>query len=249
MAVAVDASSPVRTNGAASTTTPVTSASFTAPANALLVCCISCDGSSADGGGGTLLTATPSDTGTLTWTKQVERTWIETTDGAQSAIWTARTTSAVSRTVSVTRQSAGSGVVRRTSFKVYVLTGVDVDGTPVDTVGASNEGGSATNNLTTTSVTPGASGLLVVCDTDWNAAGNLASSDLTVDTTTFATEISVCSGYKTCTAGVGVTGNLDAGGAGAVQHKWCQIVVRAAAVFIAAAFKPICQAVQRASYR
>jgi hypothetical protein len=113
------------------------------------------------------------------------------------------------------------------SAKCYVLTGVDVDGTPVDSVTANNEGGSTTNNLTTTSVTPGATGLLIAADTDWQALGSFeASSDLTQDTTTFAGLVSVCDGYKVCTSGVGVTGNLNAAGSSAAQHKWCQIVVR-----------------------
>lgn len=215
MAIAVDSSSPVRWAG---TSLTVASASFTAPTDALLVVCVSGDGT-------TSITATVSDSGSLTWTVRVTRDNTETTSGGCSFIATARTTSSVSRTVSVGLGAALESA--RKSAKLYVLTGVDVDGTPVDTVGASNEGGASTNNLTTSSVTPGATGLLVCCDTDWNQLGSYqASSDLTQDTADYTGQISVCSGYKTCSSGVGVTGNLNAAGTSAAQHKWTQIVVR-----------------------
>ena len=227
MAIAVDASTPARWAADLANNGTQASASFTAPADALLVACISFDGDSVALHGG----PTFADSGGLTWTQQVIRTNSETTAGGGSAIYTARTTSSVARTATLGRDGAGSdsATQKQYSCKLYVLTGVDVDGTPVDTVGASNEGGSNTNNLTTSSVTPGANGLLICCDTDWNALGAYeASSDLTQDTTTYTGEISVCSGYKTCTSGVGVTGNLNAAGTSAAQHKWCQITVREA---------------------
>jgi hypothetical protein len=223
MAIAVDASSPIRWNGLPGRTQAITSASFTAPANAFLVVCSSHDGDATAG------TITVTDSGGLAWTERVSRTWAETTGGAASFLVTARTTSSVSRTVTITRGNNGENTTRRASAKLYVLTGVDVDGTPFDTVGANNEGGSATNDLTTTSLTPGATGLLLCCDSDWTAGGVFTSSDLTVDTATYAGECSVCSGYKACTSGVGVTGNLNTGGTAAAQHKWCQLIVREAA--------------------
>lgn len=229
MAVAVDASTPARWAGASASGTATTSASFTAPADALLVACVSWDGGDAATHGN--FTYAFSDSGGLTWTLQVMRTHRETTDGGASAIYTARTTSAVARTAATTLTWTvnTSNNIRR-SVKLYVLTGVDVDGTPVDTVGANNEGGSGTNNLTTTSITPGADGLLLCSDTDWNALGAFqASSDLTQDTAHYTGEISVCSGYKVTTSGVGVTGNLNAAGGSAAQHKWTQVTVRAAA--------------------
>jgi len=223
MAIAVDASSPVRWTGTPSSPVgTIVSASFTAPTDALLVACVSGDGIGTDAA-----VITMSDSGGLAWTLRVARTWSETTDGGYSGIYTARTTSSTSRTVTMT---ASAGIsAKRYSIKLYVLTGVDVGGTPVDTVGANNEGGSTTNNLTTTSITPGANGLLICCDTDWNQLGVYTSSDLTIDTADYAGAISVCSGYKTCTSGAGVTGNLNAGGTGAAQHKWCQVTVRESA--------------------
>lgn len=224
MAVALDASTPARFTGTVSAGGSITSASFTAPANALIEVDAQFDGDN-DGHGGT---SGISDTGGLSWTKRVERTLSETTAGGGSVIWTARTTSSASRTVSVTRTGGSAGALRW-SAKVRVWTGADVDGTPVDTVGANNEGGSGTNNLTTSSVTPGAAGVLVVSGTDWNALGTPASSDLTADAAHYAGSLSVVSGYKACSSGVSVTGNLDASGTSAAQWKWCQVVVREAA--------------------
>jgi hypothetical protein len=235
MAIAVDASSPIRWTGTISSGGTITSASFTAPANALLV--ITCQGDS--NAGTSAHDVTCADSGGLAWTEQVARLDQETTLGGCSAIFTARTTSATSRTVSVGWTGGAGGTNRRYSAKAYVLTGVDVDGVPVDTVGANNEGGSTTNNLTTTSLTPGATGLLIATSCDWSASGSFeASSNLTQDTTTYAGAISVCSGYRTCASGVGVSGNLNAAGGAAAQHKWVQLVLREAAAAATTAVLP-----------
>lgn len=219
MAVAVDGSTPVRWTGTVNSGVGITSASFTAPTDALLVVCGNSDGSDVD------WTPAVSDSGGLTWTSRVARTQLEGLTGGGTAILTARTTSSVSRTVSWAPTWTPSATHLQ-SAKLYVLTGVDVGGTPVDTVGANNEGSSTTNNLTTTSITAGANGLLICADTDWNELGVFTSSDLTIDTADYAGAISVCSGYKSVSNGASVNGNLDAGGSAAAQHKWCQIIVR-----------------------
>lgn len=224
MAIAVDASTPARWATSSASGVASTSSSFTAPANALLVLCANLDADTSSCG-----TVTPAvaDSGGLTWTQRVRRATNETTDGGETVIYTARTTSSTSRTVDWNPSwTVNTGTAHQKSAKLYVLTGVDVDGTPVDTVGANNEGGSGTNNLTTSSITPGANGLLVACDTDWNALGTMTSSDLTMDTAHYAGLMSVSSGYKTTTSGVGATANLNAGGSASAQHKWTQVTVR-----------------------
>lgn len=227
MGISLDASTPARwagvpTAGGAS----LNSASFTAPANSFLVLCINMDGTSSQASAA----PTVADSGSLTWTKQKEILWGTTLNGGYSAIWTAIQTTSAARTVNISNPGANQNL--RTSGKVYVFTGVDIAGTPVDTTGTNNAGASATNNLTTSSVTPGADGVLVVCDTEWNELGVETSSDLNIgfDTADYAGQISVASGAKACSNGVAVTGNLNAGGTAAAQHKWTQIVVRAAAV-------------------
>lgn len=249
MAIALDASTPARWAGTPAASSPITSAAFTAPANAFLVLvgCYDADASQ------TLVPAV-SDSGGLTWTAQVARTGAEATAGGVSQIFTARTVSAVSRTIDYTRPASGNN--SRLSAVCYVFTGVDVDGTPVDTVGANNEGGSGTNNLTTTSLTPGATGVLVVVGNEWNALGACTSSDLKgVDSIVgsshaeYAGAIDVMDGWKVCTSGVGVTGNLDAAGSGTAQWKWCQIIVRASAAvaFMPQPFKFPKEAIRRAA--
>lgn len=231
MACAVDASSPIRvTNLTGISNTNMDSASFTAPANSLLVVCIEHDGSTTVNGGVLTLTLSLTTGAALTWTQQVARLWGDTTIGGASYIYTAPAVTSEARVVRVNSAwTIGTGNGMDRSSKIYVVTGADLAGTPVDTTGAGNNGGSTTNNLTTTSITPGASGLLFAADCDWTAAGVFeASSDLTQSSATSAGNSSWCDGYKAVTSGVGATANLNAFGSGAVQHKWCQIIVREA---------------------
>lgn len=227
MAAVVDTTnSPARVAAASNSGTGLVTASFTAASGAFLVAIAHLDGTSVQLG---TVTRTISDSGGLTWTEQVVRLHSESTDGGLVGIYTAITVSAVARTVTWNPTwTTGTSTNRRKSLKVYAVDGVDIAGTPVDTVGAGNEGGSSTNNLTTTSITPGATGLLFCGDTEFNQLGVLTSSDLTIDTADYAGEISVASGYKTSSSGVGVTGNLNAGGASSAQHKWVQVTVREA---------------------
>jgi hypothetical protein len=222
MAIAVDASSPVRWSGANTANgSTFVSASFTPPNGSFIVIMITNDTTTGESGAAYTLTG-----GSLTYTNRVERQGTETTTGGYSGIYTAPVVTGSAMTITLTR-TAGTASTGRASLWARVLTGVDGT-TPVDTVGASNEGGSTSTTLTTTSITPGANGMLFVADTDWNTKGVMTSSDLTIDTANYATAISVASGYKTCTSGVGVTGSLTAGAAGP-QHKWTQIIVREAA--------------------
>lgn len=231
MAVALDASSPARVSGVGASGVAVTTASFTAPTDAVLVACIE-----ADGDGIHSETMAVSDSGGLAWTlvPKVERTWAEATTGGYAGIFTAKTTSAVGRTVTITMTFTGGTNFRRT-VQVYVFTGADLAGTPIDTTGANNEGGSGTNNLTTTSITPGANGVHVCAGCDWAALGAATSSDLKgIDSVVgsghaeFAGAIDVIDGWHTTTSGVGSTANLDAA-AGTPQWKWIQITIREAA--------------------
>lgn len=233
MAVALDASTPARWTGTPNRGAAITMPSpFTAPANSYLVVCIERDGSS----GGGAATYTVSDSSGLTWNNSlVERTEAETTTGGGSKIAVAVAVASVARTVTVTRSADGDNGVLRVSATCYVYTGVDILGTPVDVVTASNEGGSATVNFTTTSLTPGATGVIVACGTDFNAKGACTSSDLRgVDSVVgsghaeYAGAIDVIDGWHTVTSGVGASANLTAFAA-TPQWKWCQIIVREAA--------------------
>jgi hypothetical protein len=230
MAAAVDTTnSPARWAGTPSPGGTITSGSFTAAADSFFVLALNCDGNDdASFANGVANPLVPSTTGgsALTWTKRVSRLWSEATTGGMSEIWTAPATTSVARTVTVTKDGACLGS-QRVSAKLFVVTGVDLSGTPVDAVGASNEGGTNTDPTNTTNVTPGANGLLFVAATDWSQTGTGTSSNLTLDMGDYAGQITAWSGYRTCSSGVAVNGNLNP--PATPQFKWCQIVVREAA--------------------
>lgn len=264
MAIALDASTPGRWSGTPANAGTIVSGSFTAPIDSYLTVVIEMDTDAAQSN--QVFTVTDSGGG-ITWGQRVERTDDEATAGGQTTIWTGRVTTLVSRTVTVTRTSGNSGTNRRVSAVCYVHTGVDVGGTPFDAITANNEGGSGTNNLSTTSVTPGADGVLIAAGTEWNALGACTSSDLKgVDGIVgsshaeYAGSMDVMDGWKACSSGVGVTGNLDAFGAATAQWKWVTIVLRAAPTATLAArfpnsgtrpapFKPMGDAFRSAKYK
>src|SRR5579862_4311556 len=129
MGILVDASTPARWAGTPASAGSITSASFTAPANSLLVLAVEADTNPAGGN----ITVTVSDTGSLAWTKQVEENGNDDITGGYSSIWTAKPGTSAARTVSVTNTYTGG--TGRISAKLYVLTGQDTT-TPVDTTGA-----------------------------------------------------------------------------------------------------------------
>lgn len=229
MAAAIDGTSPaIATGSIANNGGTLATASFTAPTDAFLVAFIAmeCYGSEPSD-------MTITDSGGLTWTQRPVRTWAEAIEFNYMASYTARTTSSTARTVTLTRVGSGGGDgALRLWLKVFVVTGVDVNGTPIDTTGASNEGSTSTNNATTTSLTPGATGLHLVAAMDVNGLGTYTSSDLTIQTsdqatTSFGTYNTVF-GYKTATSGVGSTANLNAGGTGTAGQDWLQVIIREA---------------------
>jgi hypothetical protein len=220
MALAIDASSPNRAQGAVSTTT-ITTNSFTPPNNSLLVACWSGDTASGVGANPTV-----SNSGTaLSWTGRVQADANTITGAAgQSAIDTAWLTTSRSLTVTV---SASSNLVT-ISLKVYVITGAD----PTTWIGGTNLDGytSTGPNVTTATLTSqSASSLMVVAATDWKANGDPVSSDLTVDSFTTAGAISGTSGYKFLSSTGGQTANLDAGGTLNAQWTWAAMEILPAA--------------------
>lgn len=219
MALAIDASTPVRVNTATAT---ATTATFTPPAGSLLVAATSMNTSSSGSG-----TVSIANTGSaLTWTLQK---LANKSNGGQPGAATIHTASAASGAITVTATTtnnlAGTLI---TSLKVYVLTGAAT----TNPVGGSNSGGSTTNNLTTTAFTStGTASLAVFAATEWNALGAASSSDLTADVVVASGDsIDGLSGYKTIAAsGSSVTANLDAAGTGAAAWSWCGVEILAAA--------------------
>lgn len=166
--------------------------------------------------------ATIANDGTaLTWTNIVNAGAADT--GAVACWYTHLTADRTNLTVTVTR---GNGDSDSPSLKIYLLSSHD----SADILGASTTNTSTTNNLTTASITPETAGTGFGVGTDYTQAGNPTSSDLT-NTSVFNTagDISGISGYKSLSAGVGATCNLDAAGTAAGNWRYAWFEIRAAA--------------------
>lgn len=183
MAVAIDASSPIRATANATT---VTTASFNPPA-CVLVAALSGDASASQVGSWTM-----SNNGTaLTWTQLALRNFADAsanngTAGLYYAVLSAgRTGMTVTGTYALNNDQ---------SLKLYVVTGADM----VTTGGGSSEGSaSSTASVTTTSFSAtGASSMGFVACNDWQAQGAPTSSDTTFDGFTVSGQISGGAGYK-----------------------------------------------------
>lgn len=221
MAIAIDGSSPIRFTGTPNNNVDITSASFTAPANSLLVVNVSAD----TNGSSENITISVSDSGGLTWTNQVERDPGDAgAEAGHASIWTAQQPTSASRTVSV-RRTAGNGSTNRISVKVDVWTGSDIGGDPIGNVG---EGSSTTNNITPNAYTSSVNNSRGVgCATCWNQLGTPTSTD-TEDAADYSGAISVLSLYKaadTATSGTVVTMNFDAGGSGTAAWNWVALEI------------------------
>lgn len=220
MAIAIDGSTPIRFTGTPADNADITSASFTAPSGAVLVCCVS-----ADTGPSTDITILVSDTGGLTWTKRAEQdAGVAGFDGGHASVWSATTVSSVSRTIGVRRTSTGGGNSNRISAKCYVVTGQHAS-----PFGAAGQSFSNTNNLTAPIFTStAANSFAFVAACDWQQLGAPASSDLTIDTGDYAGFISVISGFKDCGTTGAETANLDAGGTASASWTWAALELLAA---------------------
>lgn len=220
MALAVDASSPARFTGTPDDNVDITSASFTPPAGALGVVCISTNSN----GQATLVSVSDSQGGT--WTEQVRRNLTEAGFEGHASIWTRNSgLPNTSMTVSVrrTNDSGGTGAFDRVSAKAYVVTGQHA--TPVPTTG---EGSSSTNNLTASIFTSAhTNSFAFVAATEWNANGLPTSSDLTIDAFNHAGVLSGLSGFKDLSTAGAETANLDAATTAAAEWNWAAIEVRA----------------------
>lgn len=188
-----------------------TTASFTAPANSLLVVCSGSDTTAAD----TNSVVTVSNNGAaLTWTKPVERNGA---DGSGGHACIARALVASERTgLTVTVSVSSHGIAAdgdRGSFKVYIVTGHNT--TAPD--GNVAENSSTTNNISG-SVTVAGAGRLFGCATDWNALGAPTSTD--VEDAFTMTALSGLSAYKSADHASGSQSiNFDAA-AGTPDWNW-----------------------------
>ena len=159
MAIAVE-TSPALVSG----TTPRVTASFTAPANSLLVAVCSSNS-------GNVTHTVSNSGGALTWTSRAKRDIFDS--GAYSPaveVFTAPAVTSVARTVTLTSSNGGDFV----ALKVFVISGADMSA-PVGQVG---EGSSATANLNAAAYTSSVAGSRAVgIAVDAEQDGTPTSSD------------------------------------------------------------------------
>ncbi len=207
----VSASSPVRVNDNVVANVDVTTASFTPPANSILVVTVNIDATGA-GDYNVVVTSAPA----VAFTTNVERNRTES-GGGYAGIFTGVKTTSEPMTVSV-RRTNGAAFIEKLSVKVYVVTG----GNTTTPVGAVGEGNSAVDNFTASAYTSTVNNSLAFgTATDFSAQGLPSSTDIE-DAAHFPGAISVLSVYKssvTTPVGTAVTLNFDAG-ASAPSWKW-----------------------------
>lgn len=215
MGLAIDASTPVIVTGV----TPKTTASFTAPANSLLVALCSSNT------GGVTHTVTNSGTA-LTWTSRGKHA-IGSDAGAFAAaveIFTAPAPTSAARTVTLTSSNGGDSI----ALKVLVITGADLT-TPV---GQAGEGHSTTANLSAAAYTSSvANSRGVGIASDSLQAGSPTSSDtgFAWNTSTEMSGIAVHKAADTAVASTAVTLNFNGTG-GSREWNWVAVEIRTGAV-------------------
>lgn len=211
MAIAIDATTPAIVSGTTSSTT----ASFTAPGNSLLVALCASEG------GATTITLSNSGTA-LTWVTQV-RHMIGEDSGAFSVgaqVSTAVALTSVARTVTCTTSAGGS----MTDLKLLVVTGADVNGTPV---GAKGEGHSTTINLTAavyTSTVANSRAFGIGVDSDIGGLPTSSDVGFGFHHSGDSSGIAVHKAADTVAVSTGVTLNFN-GGVAARSWNWAAIEV------------------------
>ena len=236
MPVAIDASTPAALT---STSSPITCASFTPPADPLLLAIwLDNTGVGVDPNAATI-TASPAQT----WTRDA---WDHLSSGSpsldgQAVLWHAQPSGpAGSSTVSVARGSLG---LDEQALAVYVLTGHDPT-TPIGAVGGQRQSSGSSLTASYVASITGGQGFMGVCD--WNAgatAGWTADSGCTmVDKGTINGQISYAvlrrtdpDGVLGSTTSMGISG-LPTGG----QYHWvyCEVISIEAALAAASAGYP-----------
>lgn len=223
MTITKDSSTPAQVDKTTSGST-ATTASFTAPANALLLAWFESDSSGQ-------INTTIADTGTLTWTRLArlctntvgEANTPTPTGTAQSgyiSVWKATTSSSASRTVTVTVTGAG-GTTKEGMLSVLVYT--DTGGAPgTGATGAAGGSASAPSKAVTTTA---ANSLVLGGNCDWSAAGaGTAGSAQTMIHDHPGTNISAhvwTQNSVTASSGTAVTMNLTA----PASQTWNQAVI------------------------
>lgn len=209
MAIARDASSPARFSITRSggTTEGGTSASFTPPANSLLVCSVCLNTAAA----ASPTFNVPTWSGTGVGAFALVKSQVNASGGAVAVFRAQATGSPSAGTVSVSITNCGSlSNVTDAAAWVDVWTGADTTQTGAVTGG----GTSATQNISPSVTTTRTGSQVAGVAIDWNAGGNPTSTD-TIDPYTVAGQTSGGRAYKAANSGApgSVTLNFNAAAA------------------------------------
>lgn len=210
MAIAIDASSPAIVSN---TSTAKTTASFTAPANSVIVACVGLENTA---------TVTITNSGTaLTWSSRIVRKGGDSgAEDGYAAIFTAPAPTSAARTVTATSSVSNNAG----GLKVLVATGADL----ASPVGATGSGSSTTGTINPnvyTSTFANSRGICVA--NDWSAAGSPSSSD-----TEFPYDVGGTSGMAihkaadTAVSGSSVAMNIVGAGGGTAAWNWAAIELK-----------------------
>lgn len=196
----------------------VTSGTFNVAAGDLI--CLLAHSDEASDTNVTTWTISDNQTPDLTYTNIAERGGADAGAGAVLARYHIATDAITGYNVSV----AVSGSVGSDSPAVKILLFASSEFDAADPIGNTPaEGNLTTDPQTTASITPETSGTGIAAWTDWNQTGVPTSSDLTATGFDTAGDISGGSGYKTLSAGVGATANMDSGATPAGNYLWFEI--------------------------
>lgn len=218
-------------------TEPQTTAGFNTVAGRVYLLIFHSDETSdGDGGGLTGVTITDNQTPDLTYNLIAQRgADINNSEAGYVGAWWFNPGDITGLTVTLDAVGAvGSGDV---GVRVIEISG---NVSTTDPVGASTGNTWTTDPQTTASITPETSGIGICAASDWNAASHsTTSSDLTIASFAFSSgNLDMCSGYKTLSAGVGATANLNAAATPNGNYIWFEIRDEGGAATKAPAFLP-----------
>lgn len=200
---------------------PITTATFDTASGEVFVIIAHCDEGN-DTAGITSVSLTDNQGAPLTYNLIAERGAVlpaAATAGYVGAWWF---TAGSITGLTVTLTFNGNSGTGDCAVRVLKVTGNVSTTAPV---GASTSNAWTTDPQTTASITPQTSGIGICAASDWNAASHTTtSSDLTISSFALSSgNLDMCSGYKTLSAGVGATANLNAAATPAGNYIWFEI--------------------------
>lgn len=211
MAISVAADWVTNSGGSA-----VTSTNFDVTTSDLIVVVAACD---TNGTAAVVWTLSDNQAPDLTYTQIGQRDDNDGLPGGVSA-WFHKVVSPITG-LNITATVSGSATPDSPAIKVFKLVSGDYDS--ADPLGVQTEGDLTADPQNTGSITPETSGTGIAVWEDFNETGVPTSSDLTMTGFDTAAQIAGGAGYKTLSAGVGATANINSGGVPQGNYLWFEI--------------------------